>query len=325
VKVIITGGAGFLGSRLAEDILKKGSLTNSSGQLEIVEEIILSDLALPPSSIVANNKITFSNGDISDRQYIRKLLSHKNISIFHLASIVSSGAEQNFDMAIKININGTLNLFEEARALNNIPKVIFTSSFASYGGTMMQDIVNDSTKITPQSTYGMTKAACELFLSDYTRKGFIDGRGARLPTTIIRPGKPNKAASSFASGVLREPLNGEVCELPVPRSTSIAIGGYNDAIEGLIKLHEIESIKLGDDRTINFPNISVNIEEMIDTLISVTSENLLDKIIDMPDNNIVNICKTWPSTGKYDRALNLGLRKASSLESIIKHYMSDYL
>src|SRR5687767_3225224 len=216
MKVIITGGGGFLGSQLCQKILERGALTGPSGGPETIAEIVLLDAAFhrpPPEA-----RVRHVTGDIGDRATVFAAIgSDSATSIFHLASMVSGECEERFDDALRVNLDGGRNIFEAARALPGKPRVVFASSIACYGGADMPEVNTDLTKHTPQTTYGVTKAICELFVNDHSRKGHFDGRSVRLPTVIVRPGKPNAAASSWASGMFREPLNGEPCMLPIHR------------------------------------------------------------------------------------------------------------
>jgi len=326
VKVIITGGSGFLGLRLMNAILDKKTLIGQTGETELVKNIILLD-ASTPRALPANfndDRVSFVEGSITDSKLLNSLIKGGSVSIFHLASVVSAGAEQDFNLALDVNLYGGINLLEAARAAPELPKVVFTSSLAAFGGCAMPDTVTDETKITPMTTYGMTKAVNELLLNDYTRKGFLDGRGARLPTVIIRPGKPNKAASGFASGVFREPLSGINYEVPVNYQTRMAVSGYRTVIDGILLLHEINSEDLGDDRSINLPSISLTVKEMVDGLHRVAKNRALGKITCVPNTDIQKICDGWPKWALADRALALGLPANSSIDEIIHAYIEDY-
>ncbi|MDA0229969.1 MAG: NAD-dependent epimerase/dehydratase family protein [Proteobacteria bacterium] len=325
MKVVITGGTGFLGLRLARAILERGTLRGASGAPEPVDEMILFDAVTPaerPEGLDARVKIV--SGDISDRDLVMRLIAGNSLSIFHFASVVSAGAEQDFDLALKVNLDGGLNVLEAARAAPGLPRVVFTSSLAVFGGSALPDTVSDDTKITPMTTYGMTKAINELLLNDYTRKGFLDGRGARLPTVIIRPGKPNKAASGFASGVFREPLSGTDYELPVSNETRMAVSGYRTIVEGILALHEADSDAVGDDRSINLPSVSLTVTEMIEGLRRVAGNRPLGQIIAKPDPAIQEICNGWPGRELAPRASALGLPADKDLDSIIRAYIEDY-
>ncbi|MBT6442733.1 MAG: NAD-dependent epimerase/dehydratase family protein [Alphaproteobacteria bacterium] len=326
MKVVITGGTGFLGLRLARKILERRTLTGASGQQEPVEQLILFDAVTPaerPAGL--DDRVTITSGDVADEKTIMGMVNGASLSVFHLASVVSAGAEQDFDLALEVNLDGGLNLLEACRAAPGLPRFVFTSSLAVFGGAAMPAEVGDDTKITPQNTYGMTKVINELLVNDYTRKGFLDGRGARLPTTVIRPGKPNKAASSFASGVFREPLSGNTCNLPVRRDTKMAIGGYRGVVDGMIALHEADNAAIGDDRTVNFPSIATDVEGMIAALKRVASDRKLGEIIDAPDPVIQSICEAWPSATRFDRATALGIKGAPDLDIMVRAYIEDYL
>jgi nucleoside-diphosphate-sugar epimerase len=189
----------------------------------------------------------------------------------------------------------------------------------------MPKTVADTTKQTPRTTYGATKAVGELLINDYTRKGFLDGRAARLPTIVIRPGRPNLAASSFASGVFREPLNGAPCALPVGLDTRMPVLGYRSAVEGFVRLHEAPSEALGEDRALNFPSLSVTVEEMIAALKRVAGARPLGEITVAPDPGIEAIVATWPTETSFARATALGLPVEDSLDDIVRAYIEDFL
>ena len=252
MKVIITGGGGFLGSQLCKKLIERGELTGQSGAAEIISEIVLLDAVFHRPSV--DPRVRQITGDISRRDTVFSAIgSDAATAIFHLASMVSGECEERFDDALRVNLDGGRNVFEAARAAAGCPRVIFASSIACFGGETMQNPNTDRTKLTPQTTYGMTKAICELMVNDHSRKGHFDGRSARLPTVIIRPGKPNAAASGWASGMFREPLNGEPCLLPVRRDQCHPMTGYRTVIESLIALHEVPAEKLRDDRAIGLP------------------------------------------------------------------------
>jgi len=194
-----------------------------------------------------------------------------------------------------------------------------------FGGKAMPKHVGDATKQVPQTTYGMTKAIGELLVNDYTRKGYIDGRSARLPTVIIRPGKPNKAASSFASGVFREPLNGVECVVPVGTDAVMPLAGYRTIVEGFVKLHEADGGKLGEDRAVSLPSLDVTVAEMIAALKRVASNRKLGEIRVEKDPVIERIVAGWPIGTTFERALNLGLPKDPDLDSIVRAYIEDFL
>lgn len=328
MKVVITGGTGFIGLTLARRLVLCRSLTGPSGEPEEIDSIVLFDAVTPaerPSGLDARVEIV--TGDISEREAVFALIDRDDVSVFHLASVVSGGAEQDFDLALSVNLDGGRNVLEACRSRSGTPRVVFASSVGVFGGGVMPETVTDATKRTPQTTYGMTKAIGELMINEYTRKGFIDGRSACLPTIIIRPGKPNAAASSFVSGVFREPLNGEECVLPVETGTLMPVLGYRSCVQGLIALNEAAGRALGDDRAVNLPSATYSVGEMIEALREVAAANhrVLGPITVSPDPVIQKIVATWPKRTGAARALALGLPEDESLERVIQDYIDDFL
>ncbi len=326
MKVVITGGAGFLGLQLARRLTSLGALSCGSGRPEPIDDITLFDMVVPEGRVQGlDERSRFVAGEISDAAAVRRLFDRPDLSVFHLASVVSGGGEQDFDLAMRVNLHGNLHVLESARALGSRPRVVFASSIAVFGGTAMPRKVGDSTKQTPQTTYGMTKSIGELLVNDYTRKGLIEGRSARLPTVIVRPGKPNKAASSFASGVIREPLNGVECVLPVGLETVMPLAGYRTIVEGFVRLHEADGAALGEDRAVSLPSLDVTVADMIAALKRVAGSRPLGKIRVEPDPAVERIVATWPTGTTFERALAISLPKDRDLDSIIRAYIEDFL
>lgn len=328
MKVVITGGTGFIGLNLARELIRKNALAGPSGSATPVDDIVLFDQVTPetrPDGL--DDRVSIEAGDISDRATVNGLIDRDDISVFHLASVVSAGGEMDFDLAMRVNLDGGLNILEAARARAGTPRVVFASSVAVFGGDGMPEEVGDFTKQTPQTTYGMTKAIGEMLINDYTRKGFIDGRSVRLPTIFIRPGKPNLAASSFASGVFREPLNGETCYLPVGRDTKMALLGYRNAVRGFIQLHDMDGGLLGTDRAAVLPSKTYSVHEMIAALETVAQRNglKLGDVVDAPEPDIQRIVAGWAMYTDTSRAERLGLPGDENLERVIQDYIDDFL
>lgn len=326
MKVVITGGTGFIGQRLARRLLEKGSLVGPSGRQEEIDSIVLFDAVIPPALPDGlDGRVTMVSGNISDTPILTALIDRDDVSVFHLASVVSGGGEKDFDLAMMVNLTGGLNVFEALRKRESCPRLVFASSIAVFGGSRMPNTVGDDVKQMPQTTYGMTKACCELLVNDYTRKGFLDGRSARLPTVIIRPGKPNAAASSFVSGVFREPLNGIDCALPVRTDAVMPLLGYRAIVDGIVALHEAEGAAIGDDRAVSLPSLTVTVQDMIDALHRVAADRSLGRITVEPDPFIEKIVAGWPLDHAYDRATALGLPREESLDEIVRYYINDYV
>src|SRR5688572_7187534 len=323
MNVIITGGGGFLGSQLCQKLLQRGALTSPSGALETITEIVLLDAAFhrpPPDA-----RVRHVTGDIGDRATVFAAVgSDPATSIFHLASMVSGECEERFDDALRVNLDGGRHVCEAARALPRAgsarPRLVFASSIAGYGGEAMADPNTDFTKLTPRTTYGMTKVICELLINDYSRKGFLDGRSARLPTVIVRPGKPNAAASSWASGMFREPLNGEPCALPVRPDQCHPMTGYRTVIESFIALHEVPENKLGTDRAYVLPahRVTPNLAGTVLQQVASARGLKLGPIVEAFDARIQGIVSNWPVSVDGARAVALGLPQPPDLRTIVE-------
>lgn len=328
MNILITGGAGFVGQRVAMECLRRGHLELDGVRSDDIKNIILTDNADPPfwhEGLREDARVTTTFGDISDETYVKSLFDSGVNVVFHLASIVSGHGEQDFDLAMRVNVDGARYLFEAIRAQNNNTRVVFTSSIASFGGDQMPETVDDNSKQTPGTTYGVTKVIGELLINDYSRKGFFDGRSARLPTVIVRPGKPNLAASSFVSGLFREPLNGEPCVIPVDPSQLMPVLGYRSIVNGIIKLAEIPAAKLGTDRGVGLPAFNATVQELMDALKNAAGNRYLGEHVLKKDDTIAAICAGWPKKADTSRAQKLGLPIESSLEEIVAHYIEDYL
>lgn len=340
MNVIITGGGGFLGHQLCEKLLQVKRLNNALGTTVPIQRIVLLDAAFsrpptPQSTTDANNtpEVKRVVGSIADKEFIDSLVADtsrdsSSTAIFHLASMVSGECEERFDDAMNVNLHGGLHLFEAARRIGPSCRVVFASSIACFGGPAMQDPCSDITKTSPQTTYGMTKVICELLVNDYSRKGFFDGRSARLPTVIIRPGKPNAAASSWASGMFREPLHGQDCLLPVHLDQPHPMTGYRTVIDSLIALHNLEPESLGPDRAVGLPALRVT-PRQAQQLFAETAipglPNKLGKIVESPDTRIQNIVDRWPVAIDGTRGVRLGLPQPISLQQIVADYIEDFL
>ena len=320
MNVLITGGAGFLGQRLARQLLTRGELRDSQGKVQRIDRLVLVDVV--PANDFGDERVRVVTGDIADGALLRQAIDTDTTSIFHLAAIVSGQAEADFDLGMRINLDASRLLLDICRELGHKPKVVFTSSVAVYGGKL-PGVVQDSTALNPRSSYGMQKAIGELLLNDYSRRGFVDGRVLRLPTISVRPGKPNKAASSFASGIIREPLNGEASVCPVLPEAKLWLLSPRGAIDSLIAGHELPAAVFGDSRTVNLPGLSVSVAEMVAALETVAGPEPVARISFAPDPAVERIVNSWPAAWDVTRAKALGLTADADFESIVRAYIEE--
>ncbi len=319
MKILILGGAGMVGRKLAERLARDGALGGKA-----ISAMTLYDVVEPTAPEGAAFPVTCETGDLPAEGETDQLVASKPDVIFHLAAIVSGEAELDFEKGYRINLGGTQNLFESIRKAQYAPRVVFTSSIAVYGAPF-PNAIPDEFHLTPLTSYGTQKAIGELLLADYTRKGFFDGVGIRLPTICVRPGKPNKAASGFFSNIIREPLVGEVAVLPVSEDVRHWHASPRSAVNFLIHAATIDGELIGPRRTLAMPGVSVTVGEQIEALRRVAGEDAVKLIRREADDLIISVVSGWARNFDTRRASDLGFKADASFDDIIKVHIEDEL
>lgn len=324
VKVLITGGAGFLGTRLARTLLARGALAGRPiGRLVLADRVASADPVLCTDAR-AEARVDVRVGDL--QALIPELMADQPEAIFHLASAVSGECEADFDLGMRVNLDATRALLDACRYAGHAPRLVFSSSVAVFGSDPalpLPAVIRDDTLPTPQSSYGAQKFICEQLIADTTRKGYIDGRVARLMTVSVRPGRPNGAASSFLSGVIREPLAGQEANCPVPLDMPVALSSPERTIAGLIAVFEATRAAFGGRTALNLPALTVTVAQMLEALRVVGGAAALVRVRFEPDADIARIVGGWPARFESPRAAALGLAPDADFLSIVRQYVRD--
>jgi len=318
--VLITGGAGFLGARLARQLLRRGQFAGQT-----IDELLVADLSAPPDDMAKDARVRALTGPLLAQ--CAALSSAGIDAVFHLAAAVSAECEADFDLGMRSNLDTTCALLDALRAAGNVPRFIFASSLAVFGsdpGLNLPAVIREDTLPTPQSSYGVQKFICEQLVADYTRKGFIDGRNVRLMTVVVRPGRPNGAASGFLSGIIREPVNGMEAVCPVAPETRVALASPGRTIEGLIAVAEASREALVGRTAVNLPALTVSVGEMLAALESVAGAETRARVRFQPDATIARIVGGWPAVFDNARAERLGLKPDPDFASIVREFLLDH-
>ncbi|PIL22087.1 hypothetical protein P775_01065 [Puniceibacterium antarcticum] len=309
MKITVTGGAGFLGSRLIEALL---------AAKEDVSIVSLDRAKCP----VVHDRVTSIEGSIDDAAAVAQAIEDDTDIVYHLAAVLSGQSEQEFDVGLHINIDATRLILERCRSLDHVPRVVFTSSLAVFGG-VMPEIVPEGMATRPGSSYGCGKAIGELLVSEYTRKGFIDGLTCRLPTICVRAGKPNSAASSFVSGIIREPVAGEASECPVPLETRLWISSPDTAVRNLALAADLTADDLGADRVLDMPGITVTPAAMLDSLERLVGAEARRLVAVTSEKRVADIVCSWPGAFDDARARSLGFGSDSDFDEVVRQYLAE--
>ncbi|MDP9901372.1 D-erythronate dehydrogenase [Variovorax ginsengisoli] len=326
--IVITGGAGFLGARLARTLLSRGTLSRAGTAPAPVTRITLVDRVEAPADLAHDPRIATVVGDLNAllAETPQRVVTPQAAVVFHLAAAVSGECEADFDLGMRSNFAATNALLEACRHAGTMPTLVFSSSLAVFGDAPEQPlppVIRDDTLPTPLTSYGIQKVIGEQLVADYTRKGFIQGRSVRLMTVSVRPGKPNGAASGFFSGMIREPLAGVRAPCPVPDDTPVAIGSPARAIEGLLRAAEASDAEWGPRIALNLPSLATTVGEMAAALGRVAGSAATDLLDRTPDPVIARIVKTWPGRFEWTRARALGLRADANFDEVIRDYVRE--
>jgi nucleoside-diphosphate-sugar epimerase len=319
--ILVTGAAGMIGRKLTARLVKDGKLNGSA-----IDKLTLIDVVAPQQPDGFNGAVELSTSDLSMPGAADKAIAGRPEVIFHLAGVVSGEAETDFDKGYRVNLDGTRTLLEAIRAAGDAykPRVVFTSSIAVFGAPF-PDAIPDEFHLTPLTSYGTQKAICELLLADYTRRGFLDGVGIRLPSIVVRPGKPNKAASGFFSGIVREPLAGQEALLPVADSVLHWHASPRSAVGFLIHAAGLTHTQLGDRVSLTMPGVCCTVGEQIEALTRVAGATVAARIKRAPDPLVERIVAGWPSRFDARRSVALGFKVEATFDDIIRAHIEDEL
>jgi nucleoside-diphosphate-sugar epimerase len=320
LRILITGGTGFIGKRIARHLLNAGLFQLEGEAPREIAKIILFD-AFPGEDVPTDARIEVRIGDIDDRETVVEITRDVDL-VWHLAAVVSSAAEADFDLGMQVNLYGLLNLLEALRARTTRTRLVYASGFAVFGGEL-PPVVTDATAPAPKSSYGIQKAIGELLVADYSRRGFVDGRTLRLPTITVRPGKPNKAASTFVSSIIREPLNGHRAVCPVRPDTIVYISSPRRALDAMLHAMHLDDATIGAERTLPLPGLTVSVAGMVESLAragGVEAAGLIDWV---PDAQVQRIVESWPTHVEAARASALGFHADPDFDAIVRAHIED--
>ena len=320
MRILVVGAAGMIGRKLVERLARDGTLGDTAVTHVTLADAI--DAAAPPAAPFG---VDATVADLAEPGVAEQLVAPRPAVVFHLAAVVSGEAEADFDRGYHVNVDATRRLLEAIRAVPGYcPRVVFTSSIAVFGAPL-PDVIGDEQGTTPLTSYGTQKAIGELLLSDYTRRGFLDGIAIRLPTISVRPGAPNRAASGFFSSIVREPLNGAEAVLPVPDDVRHWHASPRAAVGFLLHAATLHSASLGDRRALTMPGVSATVAEQIAALRAVAGDAAVDRVRREPDETIVRMVAGWPGAFDAGRALALGFRAETDFAEIVRVYVDDEL
>ncbi len=313
MNVLVTGASGFLGSRLIQALLAEPM------GLPPISRIVAADVT---RSRIEDRRIAHRQGTMADVDFVVSVVEPDVAVVYHLAAVLSGQSEEEFDAGMQVNVDSTRSLLEACRRLPRAPRLVFASTIAVFGGTLPA-IVPEDAALRPQSSYGAGKAVAELLLSEYSRRGFVDGLSCRLATVAIRPGAPNSALSSFVSGIVREPLAGIESVCPVPLDTRLWISSPRTVTQNLVRAATVPAAALEGRRSINLPGLSVTPGEMLDSLERLAGAAARQRVRCAIDERIARVVCSWPAALDASRALALGFTRNADVDAVLREYISE--
>ncbi len=312
MRILVTGGAGFLGVRLIKTLLA------GAGSSDDVHVVSADTVPCPADDPRVESRV----GTITDQAFVSHIVDRDVDLVFHLAAVLSGQAESEFDTGMRVNLEATRSLLEACRAARSAPRLVFSSTIAVFGGGL-PEVIPEDLAVRPQSSYGTEKAICELLVSDYSRRGFVDGVACRVPTVAIRPGAPNSALSSFVSGIIREPLAGIASVCPVPLDTRVWISSPDTATANLFHASTLPAASLEGRRVLNLPGLSVTPAAMLDSLERLGGATARSLVRCEPDADTMRIVCGWPGAFEISRPLALGFRVDESIDDVVRQFMAE--
>jgi D-erythronate 2-dehydrogenase len=326
MNILITGGAGFLGARLARTLLARGEYSLRGATPRRIEQVVLADIGPAPADLLADARVRSVQGPLLDLLQRRDVPAAGTDAVFHLAAAVSAECEADFDLGMRSNVDTTRALLEACRALATPPVFVFASSVGVFGrrpGDPPLGVIEDDTLPTPQGSYGIQKFICEQLVADYTRKGFVAGRSVRPMTVSVRPGRPNGAASGFFSGMIREPLAGQRAVVPVGPDVAAALASPGSTIAGFVRAGEASDGEWGHRTALNLPSLATTVGDMAAALERIAGKEASALLDWTPDPGVDRLVRSWPGEVAWERARALGLKADADFDSIVRQYIAE--
>jgi len=324
MRVLVTGAGGFIGKRLVQTLLEQRTLTRDGDRPEQISEIILTSRAGAVAKAFDDPRLRVEIGDLRDPTYLARLFEKPVDSVFHLAAVLTTQSEADFEYGLQVNVNGLIQLLELCRTQSNRPHFIFASSIATFGGASIEQ-VDDKTPYNPQTSTGASKAIGELLINDYSRHGYLDGRALRLPFVVARPEPSDFSVADYVGAILREPLSGRDVACPLKPDSCVPLASVRNAAQSLIRLHEIPADRFGDTRAMNMPALTLTLGELASAVESFDYPGRRGKVSWEPDSELQAMIDSWPSIMLAEEANRHGMRADPSATELLRSFVDDFM